>query len=226
MILLRHLFGFALILTVTSNQAQATDSTIEAEATISPSSTFHIEGKIAPPDVKPKDWYWTTRILLDGGKRLAYLKVRRNPSGIFEKSLVIFLVFFKSFQEDNSFSISGLSSGSYLLEVHNPDYYYEPVRIDINSKGKVRARKVNNVQPSQVNQLQYPLRLKTQGRYKYFQTREEWKVTDMLMNPMVLMMVLPLLLITVLPKMMNDPETKKEMEQMQQQMNVNNQVTV
>jgi len=76
MILLRHLFGFALIISITSNQAQATDSTIEAEATISPSSTFHIEGKIAPPDVKPKDWYWTTRILLDGGKRLAYLKVR------------------------------------------------------------------------------------------------------------------------------------------------------
>lgn len=46
----------------------------------------------------------------------------------------------------------------------------------------------------------------------------------MLMNPMVIMMVLPLLLITVLPKMMNDPETKREMEQMQQQMNVNNQV--
>ena len=46
----------------------------------------------------------------------------------------------------------------------------------------------------------------------------------MLMNPMVLMMVLPLLLITVLPKMMNDPETKREMEQMQQQMNVNSQV--
>jgi hypothetical protein len=46
----------------------------------------------------------------------------------------------------------------------------------------------------------------------------------MLMNPMVLMMVLPLLLVTVLPKMMNDPETKKEMEQMQQNMNVQNQV--
>ena len=108
----------------------------------------------------------------------------------------------------------------------NPDYYYESVRVDINSKGKVRARKVNNVQPSQVNQLPYPLRMKSQGRFKYFQAREEWKVTDMLMNPMVIMMVLPLLLITVLPKMMNDPETKREMEQMQQQMNVNNQVSL
>ncbi len=46
----------------------------------------------------------------------------------------------------------------------------------------------------------------------------------MLMNPMVLMMILPLLLITVLPKMVNDPETKKEMEQMHQNMNVHHQV--
>ena len=129
-------------------------------------------------------------------------------------------------QEDNSFVISGLQSGSFLLEVSNPDFYYEPVRVDVNSKGKVRARKVNNVQPSQVNQLPYPLRLKSPGRFKYFQQREEWKISDMLMNPMIIMMVLPLLLITVLPKMMNDPETKREMEQMQQQMNVNNQVNL
>ena len=37
--------------------------------------TFQIEGKIAPPDPKPKDWYWSTRIYLDGGKRVAFLKV-------------------------------------------------------------------------------------------------------------------------------------------------------
>lgn len=70
----------------------------------------------------------------------------------------------------------------------------------------------------------YPLKLKSLGKYRYFAKREEWKLTDMLMNPMVLMMVLPLLLITVLPKMMSDPETKREMEQMQQNMNVQNQV--
>ena len=68
--------------------------------------------------------------------------------------------------------------------------------------------------------------MKTMGRYSYFQKREEWKITDMLMNPMILMMVLPLLLITVLPKMMNDPETKKEMEQMQANMNMQNQVSI
>jgi len=162
---------------------------------------FHqIEGKVTPPEPKPTDWYWATRILIDGGKKLAFLK------------------------EDNTFVVNGLQSGSYLVEISNPDYVYEPTRVDINTKGKIRARKVNNVQPTQVNQVPYPLRFKTLGKFRYFQKREEWKITDMLMNPMILMMVLPLLLITVLPKMMNDPETKREMEQMHQSMNVQNQV--
>jgi hypothetical protein len=36
----------------------------------------------------------------------------------------------------------------------------------------------------------------------FLHQREEWKVTDILFNPMLMMMVMPLLLITVLPKMM------------------------
>merc|ERR1712001_802926 len=49
-------------------------------------------------------------------------------------------------------------------------------------------------------------------KVNYFQKREEWKISDVLMNPMIMMMVLPLLLMTVLPKMLNDPETQKEMQ--------------
>jgi len=195
---MKPLYFMAIFAVIRTSAVSAESETDSSDTTTQ--SSFQIEGKIAPPDPKPKDWYWSTRIYLDGGKRMAFLK------------------------EDNSFVISGLQSGSFLLEVSNPDFYYEPVRVDVNSKGKVRARKVNNVQPSQVNQLPYPLRLKSPGRFKYFQQREEWKISDMLMNPMIIMMVLPLLLITVLPKMMNDPETKREMEQMQQQMNVNNQM--
>ena len=44
-----------------------------------------------------------------------------------------------------------------------------------------------------MTQVPYPLRMKALGRQGYFQQREEWKVTDILMNPMILMMVLPLL---------------------------------
>ena len=55
-------------------------------------------------------------------------------------------------------------------------------------------------------------------KVNYFQKREEWKISDVLMNPMIMMMVLPLLLMTVLPKMLNDPETQKEMQEMQKNM--------
>ena len=46
--------------------------------------------------------------------------------------------------------ITGLHCKHYLVEVDNPEYVYEDVRIDINSKGKHRARKNNPVQPNQV----------------------------------------------------------------------------
>ena len=84
--------------------------------------------------------------------------------------------------------------------------------MEINSKGKFRARKVNHIQPSQVIQVPYPLKLKALTRFRYFQQREQWKVTDFMFNPMFLMMVLPVLLLFILPKIMSDPETKKEME--------------
>ena len=119
------------------------------------------------------------------------------------------------------------------------------VRVDINSKGKHRARKNNPVQPNQVNnvlfflvfldsnvlfyfsqvtQLPYPIKAKPLGKFRYYEKREEWKITDVLFNPMIMMMVMPLLLVAVLPKMMQDPETKKEMEEMQAKMNVQNQL--
>ena len=70
--MIRKYIGFVLMLS-NVNLLIATEA--EIEPNIVSSSTFHIEGKIAPPDIKPKDWYWTTRIFLDGGKRFAYLKV-------------------------------------------------------------------------------------------------------------------------------------------------------
>lgn len=138
------------------------------------------------------------------------------------------------FRPDGSFTISNVPSGSYLVEAVNPDYAYEPVRVEINSKGKFRARKVNYIQTSQVVQMPYPLKMKPLARFRYFQMREQWRATDFLFSPMVnfynglfwlknflkligffknnlqvLMMVLPLLLIMILPKMMNDPETRR-----------------
>lgn len=163
-----------------------------------------IEGKVKSPSPKPINWHWTTRVLVDGG---------RNGEAFI--------------REDGSFSVfvPARTSGSYLIEVVNPDYRFEPARVDVTSKGKVRARTVNNLQPNQVTPRTYPLKFEIRDRMRYFQKREEWKITDLLMNPMILMMVLPLLLITVLPKMMGDEETQKEMQDMQRNMaNTQNQM--
>ncbi|XP_067948665.1 endoplasmic reticulum membrane protein complex subunit 7-like [Watersipora subatra] len=115
---------------------------------------------------------------------------------------------------DGTFKVTGLSSASYVIEVSHPTFVFQPVRVDINSKGKMRARKLNHLQPNQVEQVEYPLVLRAQGKAPYFHKRDEWRITDMLKNPMVLMMVLPMILIFIMPKMMNaaDDETKKEME--------------
>jgi len=105
--------------------------------------------------------------------------------------------------EDGSFTVDGIPSGSYVVEVANRDYVFEPVRVDITSKGKMRGRKLNLLQPAVVSVVPYPLKLTGRQPANYFRKREEWRLMDMLMNPMVLMMVLPLLFIVVLPKLMN-----------------------
>jgi len=154
---------------------------------------FTIEGKVQAPDHWARtygDWKINTLVLVDGGEYRGYLK------------------------DDATFSVT-VPSGSYVVEVFNPTFHYEPVRVDITSKGKFRARKVNHIQPSAVSQTVYPLKFKPAHPYRYFQQREQWRVTDLLFSPMVLMMFLPLILIFILPKMMNDPETRKEMENIQ-----------
>ncbi|XP_061392727.1 ER membrane protein complex subunit 7 homolog [Musca vetustissima] len=177
------------------------DLTIQDELVDEVSGLFTIEGKVYPPEAQQMSynpnaipnnkWQADTVLSINNGEYKGFIR------------------------EDGSFIISSVPSGSYVVEINNPDYFYEPVRVEINPKGKFRARKVNYVQPSQIVQVPYPLKLKALTRFKYFQTREQWKITDFLFSPMVLMMVVPLLLMWVLPKMINDPETKKELENMQ-----------
>lgn len=94
-------------------------------------------------------------------------------------------IFCKFHRKNGSFLISKVPSGSYIVEVVNPNYVYEPIRVEINSKGKYRARKVNYIQSSHVHQMPYPLEFVNYMPAKYFYSREQWKVTDFLFNSMV-----------------------------------------
>ncbi|BES93521.1 Protein of unknown function (DUF2012) [Nesidiocoris tenuis] len=149
-----------------------------------------VTGKVFPPaDLLSELWQSETRVYLKGANQKGFIR------------------------EDGTFVFTNVPPGSYIVEVTHPKYAFEPVRVEINSKGKIRARKVNLVQTSVVNQVPYPLKIKAYSPIRFFQVREQWRVTDFLFNPMVLMMVLPLLLVMLLPRMMNDPEAQKEMEQ-------------
>jgi len=168
-----------------------TDTSLEED---SGSGRYVIEGRVFPlSDYQSgnSNWQAVTRVHVNGGEFIGFVK------------------------RDGGFVVHNIPSGSYLVEVLHPEYTFEPVRVEINSKGKFRARKVNNIQTSLVNQVPYPLKIKALGKTRYFQAREQWRITDFLFNPMVMMMLFPVLLIMILPKLMNDPETKKDLENIQ-----------
>lgn len=90
------------------------------------------------------------------------------------------------FRSDGSFAIHNVPTGTYVIRVSNPVYFYEPLRVDISPKGSIRARKLNNLKPSAVSLQKYPLDLKPLALMKYFQVREKFSVLDMLKSPMVM----------------------------------------
>ncbi|XP_064182888.1 endoplasmic reticulum membrane protein complex subunit 7-like [Anguilla rostrata] len=160
---------------------------------------FKIEGRAVVPGIKTQDWISTARVLVEGEEYIGFLKT------------------------DGSFAVNDVPSGSYVVEVLSPTYTFEPVRVDITSKGKMRARVVNHIKTSEVVRQPYPLQLRSSGPHSYFIKRETWGWSDFLMNPMVMMMVLPLLIIVLLPKVINtnDPEMRREMEQSMNMLNPN-----
>uniref|UniRef100_A0A1I7TEK4 DUF2012 domain-containing protein n=1 Tax=Caenorhabditis tropicalis TaxID=1561998 RepID=A0A1I7TEK4_9PELO len=157
------------------------------------STLFSVEGEIALPQTSNcAKWTSTARVHLNHGQHVGFIR------------------------QDCTFRVDFVPSGTYIVQIENTEYVFEPIRVDITSKGKMRARKLTILQPNNVNTLPYPLRLSSRGPARYFRKREEWRITDMLFSPMVLMLVVPLVVMLILPKMTaNDPELKREMENMQ-----------
>ncbi|XP_014787147.1 ER membrane protein complex subunit 7 [Octopus bimaculoides] len=184
---------FTLLLLV-SLSCNATESVLEEATVPSPQLTnnigHRIDGRVEVLSASDKSWMPHIKILVDGGEYTGFLKT------------------------DGTFTVGALPSGSYVVEIHHPAFLFEPARVDISSKGKIRGRKVNNLQPGSLKTIAYPLEFRERGKANYFQMREQWRMTDFLFNPMVLTMVLPLLIIMVLPKMMNaaDPDTQREVQ--------------
>ncbi|EYC30574.1 hypothetical protein Y032_0005g2728 [Ancylostoma ceylanicum] len=171
-----------------------TISLASEDVTSTERSTFAVEGNVIFPSSanSGRKWAANSRVLLNHGEYIGFVR------------------------EDGSFTVDNVASGSYVVQVENVDFVFEPIRVDITARGKIRARKLSVLQPNVVNQLPYPLKLSAREATRYFRKREEWRITDMLMNPMVLMLVIPLIIMLIIPKMTaNDPQLQKEMAEMQ-----------
>lgn len=179
---------YLLALTIASIQCDKDSITLENTAISSQSELFTVYGKV---NIRNDELdIENTRVLVDDGRYVGFLK------------------------EDGTFTIPGLESSTYVIEVVAPRNVYEPVRVDINSKGKIRTRRLNLLQPSDVTLLRYPLTFESKGYPNYFYKREQFRVLDLLMSPMVLMMAVPLILVLILPKLVNqDPELQRELQQ-------------
>ncbi|KAM9466248.1 ER membrane protein complex subunit 7-like [Clarias gariepinus] len=158
---------------------------------------FRIEGRALVYGVRAEEWTPRAHVLLHGEEHVGFVRL------------------------DGSFTVNDVPPGSYVLHIASPVYRFEPVRVDITATGKMRARRVNYIRTSEVLQLPYPVQMRCTGQHSYFIKRDTWGWSDFFMNPMVLMMVLPLLIILLLPKLinMNDPGMRREMEQSMNMLN-------
>ena len=151
-----------------------------------------IDGRLIGAD----DALHAVRLVLNGGSADAYSAIPRI---------------------DGSFVFHSVAAGSYLLEVQDTLNVWPTVRLDVQGSGKRRASLSHNRQP-----LPFTLPLEMlQAKPTFFEKREGFKVSGMLMNPMVIMMGVTMLLMVVFPKMMAnmDPEQLKEVQQMQDMLN-------
>ncbi|KAL1243296.1 ER membrane protein complex subunit [Trichinella spiralis] len=103
-------------------------------------------------------------------------------------------------RSDGTFVVHCVPSGSYVVEVANADVIFEPYRVEINAR---------------VYAVPYPLKFAANSTVRYFRPREQWRIADFLLNPMVLMMLMSLFIIVVFPKLnsVTDPEIQREMQQ-------------
>ncbi|KAL1520385.1 hypothetical protein AB1Y20_021971 [Prymnesium parvum] len=118
-------------------------------------------------------------------------------------------------RQDGSFVVHSVRPGAYLLEVQDVQSIWPMVRLDVSGKaaGKLRALLTHNRQP-----VPFPLPLEPLvAKPVFFEKREGFQWSSLLMNPMAIMMGVTLLIMVVFPKMMAnmDPEQLKEMQQMQ-----------
>ena len=132
---------------------------------------------------------------------------------------------------DGTFIFSDLATASYTLHVHSPFFEYDPLRVDVSKKFDNDVRVVKATPEHLVGGMPpvpvpyYPGRgitLQPVRMLKHFVEKPKWSILGMLFQPYFLMMMLPMVMMFIMPKMMEgmDEEQKAEMKKSQAAMGV------
>eukprot|EP01135_Chromosphaera_perkinsii_P010225 Nk52_evm1s2059 gene=Nk52_evmTU1s2059 len=118
---------------------------------------------------------------------------------------------------DGSFRISGVLPGEHLMEIFSPTFKFNLYRLEIipsSSSLKVKASVAYFMDGIPKSELRHPLAIEPVEQLKYFKQREPFRPTDLLKNPMAIMMLVTVGLVFVMPKLTADltEEEKKELE--------------
>jgi hypothetical protein len=102
-------------------------------------------------------------------------------------------------------------AGSKIISFSSTNYLYPQIRVDINSKGKMRAL----LNDGSRLEMSVPLKLTPSGKIDYFQKPPPFDPWSYVLNPMGIMIILGVVMM-VLPKLI-DPEMLKEARETLQQ---------
>ena len=60
--------------------------------------------------------------------------------------IILLIIKIRYPRQDGSFVARGIPTGSYVVEISHPVFTFEPQRVDISAKGKIRARRPSILQ--------------------------------------------------------------------------------
>ncbi|KAI9170963.1 ER membrane protein complex subunit [Paramyrothecium foliicola] len=128
----------------------------------------------------------------------------------------------------NTFVFRNVSAGSYLVDVHCPSAWYQPLRVDVGPDGAVEAWETfrGNDWGNKGERLAVKegsagkgVDLRTVGPKNYYAERPKFSILSILKNPMILMGLGSMVLVFGMPKLVEnmDPEMRAEFEARQKE---------
>jgi hypothetical protein len=158
---------------------------------------FELSGRLLAPQSElsdPRKFFASARVTLNGGQYTSFVT------------------------EDGRFSFEDLAASSYSLEVYSLTHIFDSLRFDVQGVKNVKVYRASILASMAVAVPYSPvdgLELAPQAPIAYFEEKQGFSVLDLLKNPMVLMMGLPLVLMLLMPKM-TAGMSKEELESVQQ----------